>query len=72
MMKYLDYGVYNFHYGFPPTVGHCHPQVVSAAVEQMSVLNTNSRFLHDNLVLYAERFVIFFFFFVKIRYVCMS
>lgn len=36
-------------------VGHCHPQVVSAAVEQMSVLNTNSRFLHDNLVLYAER-----------------
>lgn len=36
-------------------VGHCHPHVVSAAMQQMAVLNTNSRFLHDNLVLYAER-----------------
>ncbi|XP_077998996.1 5-phosphohydroxy-L-lysine phospho-lyase-like [Glandiceps talaboti] len=36
-------------------VGHCHPDVVSAAAEQMKVLNTNSRFLHDNLVTYAER-----------------
>merc|ERR1712168_419974 len=36
-------------------VGHCHPRVVQAGQQQMAVLNTNSRFLHDNLVLYAER-----------------
>ncbi|KAG7153964.1 Ethanolamine-phosphate phospho-lyase-like 4 [Homarus americanus] len=36
-------------------VGHCHPYVVSAGMQQMAVLNTNSRFLHDNLVLYAKR-----------------
>ena len=36
-------------------VGHCHPNVVKAGQDQMAVLNTNSRFLHDNLVLYAER-----------------
>jgi len=36
-------------------VGHCHPDVVKAGQDQMAVLNTNSRFLHDNLVLYAER-----------------
>ncbi|RXG72629.1 Ethanolamine-phosphate phospho-lyase [Armadillidium vulgare] len=36
-------------------MGHCHPKVVAAASEQMAVLNTNCRFLHDNIVLYAER-----------------
>jgi 4-aminobutyrate aminotransferase-like enzyme/Ser/Thr protein kinase RdoA (MazF antagonist) len=36
-------------------VGHCHPRVVKAGQEQMAVLNTNTRYLHDNLVLYAER-----------------
>ncbi|XP_075216556.1 ethanolamine-phosphate phospho-lyase isoform X2 [Lycorma delicatula] len=36
-------------------VGHCHQQVVKAACEQISVLNTNSRFLHDNLVLCAQK-----------------
>ncbi|XP_061620158.1 ethanolamine-phosphate phospho-lyase [Phyllopteryx taeniolatus] len=36
-------------------VGHCHPDVVSAGALQMETLNTNSRFLHDNLVLYAQR-----------------
>lgn len=36
-------------------VGHCHPDVVKAGAEQMQQLNTNSRFLHDNLVLYAKR-----------------
>lgn len=41
-------------------VGHCNPYVVSAAMQQMAVLNTNSRFLHDNLVLYAERLLTFF------------
>lgn len=39
------------------TVGHCHPEVVRAGVEQMQQLNTNSRFLHDNLVVCAEKIV---------------
>ncbi|KAL5018101.1 hypothetical protein ScPMuIL_003823 [Solemya velum] len=36
-------------------VGHCHPDVVEAAHRQMQVLNTNSRFLHDDMVLLAEK-----------------
>ena len=36
-------------------VGHSHPRVVRAAQAQMAVLNTNSRYLHENLVRYAER-----------------
>uniref|UniRef100_A0A3P8P2Y4 5-phosphohydroxy-L-lysine phospho-lyase n=1 Tax=Astatotilapia calliptera TaxID=8154 RepID=A0A3P8P2Y4_ASTCA len=36
-------------------VGHCHPAITKAAAAQMDVLNTNSRFLHDNIVLYADR-----------------
>lgn len=36
-------------------VGHCHPLVVRAAHEQNQVLNTNSRYLHDNIVDYAQR-----------------
>jgi len=36
-------------------VGHCHPRVVKAGQEQMAVLNTNTRYLHDYLVRYAER-----------------
>ena len=36
-------------------VGHCHNHVVKAGQDQMAILNTNNRFLHDNLVLYAER-----------------
>ena len=35
-------------------VGHEHPKVVAAGQQQMAVLNTNSRYLHENLVLYAE------------------
>jgi 4-aminobutyrate aminotransferase-like enzyme/aminoglycoside phosphotransferase (APT) family kinase protein len=35
-------------------VGHCHPRVVEAAARQMADLNTNTRYLHDNLVEYAE------------------
>lgn len=38
-----------------PHVGHCHPQVVKAGQQQMAVLNTNTRYLHDNLVHYAQR-----------------
>lgn len=36
-------------------VGHCHPHVVAAAQRQIASLNTNTRYLHDNLVNYAER-----------------
>ncbi|XP_064193649.1 ethanolamine-phosphate phospho-lyase-like [Anguilla rostrata] len=36
-------------------VGHSHPDVVRAGAAQMELLNTNSRFLHDNLVQYAQR-----------------
>jgi 4-aminobutyrate aminotransferase-like enzyme/Ser/Thr protein kinase RdoA (MazF antagonist) len=38
-----------------PHVGHCHPRVVGAAARQMAVLNTNTRYLHDTLVTYADR-----------------
>jgi 4-aminobutyrate aminotransferase-like enzyme/Ser/Thr protein kinase RdoA (MazF antagonist) len=46
---YLD-GVNNVSH-----VGHSHPRVVKAGRQQMAVLNTNTRYLHDNLVRYAER-----------------
>jgi len=38
-----------------PHVGHCHPKVVRAAQQQIAVLNTNTRYLHDNIVEYAVR-----------------
>lgn len=37
-----------------PHVGHQHPKVVKAAQRQMGVLNTNTRYLHDNIIQYAE------------------
>ena len=36
-------------------VGHCHPRVIAAATDQMRLLNTNTRYLHDLIVRYAER-----------------
>ncbi|HMB89916.1 MAG TPA: aminotransferase class III-fold pyridoxal phosphate-dependent enzyme, partial [Rhodothermales bacterium] len=36
-------------------VGHSHPTVVQATQRQVGVLNTNTRYLHDALVDYAER-----------------
>lgn len=36
-------------------VGHCHPKVVAAGQEQMALLNTNTRYLSDLIVRYAER-----------------
>jgi 4-aminobutyrate aminotransferase-like enzyme/Ser/Thr protein kinase RdoA (MazF antagonist) len=42
-------------YNNVPHVGHSHPRIVKAASEQMSVLNTNTRYLHDTLALFAER-----------------
>jgi len=42
-------------YNNVPHVGHCHPRVVDAAERQMRTLNTNTRYLHENLARYAER-----------------
>jgi 4-aminobutyrate aminotransferase-like enzyme/Ser/Thr protein kinase RdoA (MazF antagonist) len=36
-------------------VGHSHPRVVEAVARQMAVLNTNTRYLHENVLRYAER-----------------
>ncbi len=38
-----------------PHVGHCHPRVVHAGQAQMAVLNTNTRYLHQNITRYVER-----------------
>jgi 4-aminobutyrate aminotransferase-like enzyme len=36
-------------------VGHCHPRVVKAACEQLAILNTNTRYLHDNIIELSQR-----------------
>ncbi len=36
-------------------LGHCHPRVVRAVSAQMTNLNTNTRYLYEQLALYAER-----------------
>jgi len=46
---YLD--VYNN----VPCVGHCHPHVVDAIATQAGILNLHTRYLHENVVRYAER-----------------
>ena len=38
-----------------PHVGHCHPRVVRAGQHQMGLLNTNTRYLGEALVRYAEK-----------------
>ncbi|MGB7874418.1 MAG: aminotransferase class III-fold pyridoxal phosphate-dependent enzyme, partial [Anaerolineales bacterium] len=47
--KYLDA------YNNVAHVGHNHPRIVAAARRQMGVLNTNTRYLHDNITRYAEK-----------------
>jgi len=47
--RYLDA------YNNVPHVGHCHPRVVKAGQDQMAVLNTNTRYLHDLINDYAEK-----------------
>jgi 4-aminobutyrate aminotransferase-like enzyme len=46
--RYLDC------YNNVPSVGHCHPEVVEALCRQAATLNTHTRYLHDNVVEYAE------------------
>jgi len=38
-----------------PQVGHSNPYVVDVLSKQAAVLNTNTRYLHENLVQYAKR-----------------
>jgi len=47
--RYLDC------YNNVASVGHCHPRVVEALCRQASTLNTHTRYLHENIVRYAER-----------------
>lgn len=42
-------------YNNVPLVGHSHPRVVQAVQKQIALLNTNMRYLHDNVNRYAER-----------------
>lgn len=47
--RYLDC------YNNVPCVGHCHPRVVEALCTQAGLLNTHTRYLHDNILDYAEQ-----------------
>ena len=47
--RYLDC------YNNVASVGHCHPRVVGALARQAARLNTHTRYLHENVVRYAER-----------------
>ena len=38
-----------------PHVGHCHPSVVQAGQRQMAMLNTNTRYLYNQLNDYSEK-----------------
>ena len=44
-------------YNNVPHVGHCHPHVVSAVVRQTAALNTNTRYMYEAILSYAERLV---------------
>jgi 4-aminobutyrate aminotransferase-like enzyme len=44
-------------YNNVPHVGHCHPRVVAALARQAALVNTNTRYLHEGIVDYAERLV---------------
>jgi 4-aminobutyrate aminotransferase-like enzyme len=46
--RYLDC------YNNVPSVGHCHPYVVEALTQQAGLLNTHTRYLHHNVIEYAE------------------
>ncbi|WP_428775105.1 aspartate aminotransferase family protein [Vibrio sp.] len=42
-------------YNNVPSVGHCHPKVVETLREQAGILNTHTRYLHNNVLNYAEK-----------------
>jgi 4-aminobutyrate aminotransferase-like enzyme len=47
--RYLDA------YNNVPHVGHAHPHVAAALARQAGIINTNTRYLDDGIVTYAER-----------------
>ena len=47
--RYLDC------YNNVPHVGHCHPYVTEAIARQARTLNTNTRYITDQSIAYAER-----------------
>jgi 4-aminobutyrate aminotransferase-like enzyme len=47
--RYLDC------YNNVPSVGHAHPRVVAAVANQTALINTHTRYLHENVVELAER-----------------
>lgn len=47
--RYLDF------YNNVPIVGHCQPEVVQAIARQARILNTNTRYLGEQVLDYAER-----------------
>ncbi len=42
-----------------PLVGHSHPRIVEVVTRQLALLNTNTRYLHDTVLEYAERLTAF-------------
>jgi 4-aminobutyrate aminotransferase-like enzyme len=50
-----DGRIYLDAYNNVPHVGHCHPHVVAAIHRQAATLNTNTRYLFDSVLDYAER-----------------
>jgi 4-aminobutyrate aminotransferase-like enzyme/Ser/Thr protein kinase RdoA (MazF antagonist) len=42
-------------YNNVPQVGHCHPGVVQALAQQAATLNTNTRYLYESVLEYADR-----------------
>ena len=42
-------------YNNVPQVGHCHPSVVQALAQQAAMLNTNTRYLYESVLEYADR-----------------
>lgn len=47
--RYLDC------YNNVPCIGHCHPHVVDALCRQAGLLNTHTRYLHENILDYADK-----------------
>jgi 4-aminobutyrate aminotransferase-like enzyme/Ser/Thr protein kinase RdoA (MazF antagonist) len=47
--RYLDF------YNNVPILGHCHPGVTEAIARQARILNTNTRYLSQDILTYAER-----------------
>lgn len=47
--RYLDC------YNNVPHVGHCHPKVVEAISQQAATFNSHTRYLHENILDYADR-----------------